>query len=379
MERTALQQKRTQVPCMLRNYTMQAVQNDPSLLAEDSSEYSDKRYVDTISKLYMTIVTGMKIPVAKVRRFSIKKLELALSKLEKEQKSEYKELCKYWGVVPEEHRTKKRTNGIVPFKHLNRLTRWGYFDMFFPSMNELVHNMAKKMSTDKDMSENEMAKYASIFALFIQGQCLMPYDLERYSIIFHKLEEAREEVDKYDLKETIFASSMQEEKISVWSAGMLYYMYENYMKDFPDGAISVERIEYFMDLIEYKYKLIIKEFMNMLSAEEKLDFRCMHLSPINTNADVRRLKEEIFPLGMWDSGYMLFMEQVSEEYSRVYRKAYKCFERHGYVLGEGVVPYKNPYQCRHPQSRKTYTMNGFLYADSPAVRISDENELWMMK
>lgn len=363
------------------------LESNPTLLAEDAESYTDKTYVQRVSELFWAITKTTEIPVLQIKKFYLSNMEKAFSKLAKEQRDEYKELCKFWGIVPEEHRAKAPTKGVRPYRHLNRLTHWGYFDLYFPNLNDFVELVVQKTYTNSTtMSKLDMAKYAQIFALIINGHCLMPYDLDKFNETHAKLQAQGKTFDPFDLKETVLATIISGEKNACWNAGMLYHFYTNYMKQLPDGAINLDAVIYFMELIDYNHKLLIKEFMDMLSEEmhdgcsEKTEFKSLHLSPIMANVDIRALKEELFPLGVWDTNITLFMTNIPEKERRAYRYAYNRFEKNKFAFGEGVETVKTPFDCRHPLSRKQYTMYGYRYAWSPlAVRVSDPNELWMMR
>lgn len=358
------------------------VQNDPTILVEDAASYKDAKYVLSVAELYLAIAKTTEIPLEKIKKVRINNMELAFEKLAKEQRNEYKELCKFWGIVPEEHRSKKPTNGILPHSHLNRLTRWGYFDLFFPNMEDVIDMVVRKTYTSSSMSKTEMAKYAQIFALFIDGHSLMPYDISKCFQVKQSFEKKGEKVSDFDLKESVLAAIMSGEKKGCWNASMLYHFYAHTLMQFPDGALDIDAVVYFMDLIDYEDKLLIEEFVGLLSksVDGQADFKRLHLSPIINNLDIRALKERIFPYGIWDSDTLLFMTAIPEKQKRAYRYAYKCFEKNEYVFGKNVQPLKTPYDCRHACSRKLFKMYGYKYASSPlSVRISDPNELWMMR
>lgn len=363
------------------NYSLR-LQNDPTLLVEDASDYKDAKYVSSLAALYLAIAKTTELPLEKIKKVRIHNMEIALEKMAKEQKEEYKELCKFWGVVPQEHRSKKPTSGITPHRHLNRLTRWGYFDLFFPNLDDVVELVIQKTYTSKPMSKMEMAKYAHIFVTFIVGHSLMPYDVVQFKLLKQKLEGNGEKVNECNLKETLLAAVMSTETRGCWNASMLYHMYTHFLMDLPDGFINLDAVMYFMELIDFSDKLLIKEFVDMLSADsgETSDFKALHLSPLSSNIDVRDLKERIFPFGVWDSDTCLFTTAIPEKQCRAYRYAYNRFEKNGYVFGQNVESIKTPYECRHAHSKRLFTMHCYQYAKSPlSVRVSDENELWMMR
>lgn len=363
------------------------LENDPTLLAEDADVYKDKAYVNRVSQIFWSIVKTSGIPIMQIKKFHIRNMEKAFSKMANEQPDVYKDLCKFWGIVPEEHKAKKATSGIQPHRHLNLLNRWGYFDLFFSSLDYVVDLVVQKTYTSSNtMSKLEMAKYAHIFMLFIAGQCLMPYDLPKFEETCEKLKEQGIKFDAFDLREKVFSTIISGEKNIGWNAGWLYYCYNAYLKPLPNGAINLDTIVYFMELIEYDHKLLLKEFADMLSGDkkdtssEKYDFKVRKLQPVMVNSDIRALKEKLFPLGPWESQTSLFLTSNSPKQRQAYRYAYNRFQKNGFKFGEGVETIKCPLECIHALSREKYTMYGYRYAWSPlAIRVSDPNELWMMR
>ena len=356
------------------------LENNPTLLAEDADNYTDKIYVNRVCQLFWSIVKVSNIPV-------IGNMEKVFAKMATEQRDVYKELCKFWGIIPEEHKAKKPTSGIKPHSHLNLLNRWGYFDLYFSNLDYVVDLVAAKTYTSSHtMTKLEMAKYAHIFALFINGQCLMPYDLPKFEEFCAKLKEAGTKFDAFELRKKFFASIINSEQNIGWNAGWLYYCYNAYLRQLPDGAINLDAIAYFMELIEYDHKLMLKEFTDMLSGDkgdsssEKSDFKARHLKPIMVNVDIRALKEKLFPSGPWDTQNALFMTNIDAKQRQAYRYAYNRFQKNNFAFGENVETVKTPLECHHALSRAKYTMYGYRYAWSPlAVRVSDPNELWMMR
>lgn len=371
------------------NYTEQ-VRSNPSILAEDAANYQDKNYTNRVSMIFLAVAGITEIPFMSLKKFRISNMEKAFSKLSKEHRDEYKELCKYWGICPKEHRSKNHVQHVQVvsiLNHIKRLTRWGYFDLFFPNLDEIIDLVNKKaQTTSTTMTPIEKAKYVQIFALFFTGHSFMPYDLSECLKYKQEFEKKGEKVDPFNLKESVLAALIKREKDESWNAGKLYHFYSRYMKDLPDGAINIDAIVYFMDLIDYEHKLLIKEFMNMLSTDmidgesEATDFKTRYLVPISCNADIRALKEQMFPFGIWGSNLTLFMTNISEKERIAYRYAYNRFQKNGFDFGKNVESVKKPYSCRHPYSRTQYMMYGYQYAWSPiSVRISDPNELWMMR
>lgn len=207
------------------------LEQDATILCKDAENYRDKAYVQALSKLYLVIAKATNVPAKDLKKFSIAELEVALAKLAKEQRQEYKELCKFWGVVPEEHRSKKTTKGIMPKEHLTRLTDWGYIELFFANMEDIIKMVARKTYSSHAMSDLEKAKYAQIFVMFIVGHSLMYYDFENFNRVQEtiKARDNTAEINEHVLEETVLTTTMEEEKKVRRNGSLLYEMYNHYL------------------------------------------------------------------------------------------------------------------------------------------------------
>lgn len=374
------------VPQSKRILTMaERLEQDPTILCLDAGNYSDKAYVKAISKLYLVIAKSTNMPVEKLKLFKISEFEVALAKLAKEHRQEYKELCKFWGVVPEEHRSKKSTKGTIPKEHLTRLTDWGYIELFFSNMNSIIDMVARKTYSSHKMSDLEKAKYAQIFVMFIVGHSLMYYDFENFQRVEETLKARGGTANQKDLEQAVLNMTMEEEKKVRRNGSLLYEMYNHYLAGLEDGAINIDAIVFFLDMVDYDYKLQIKEFMDMLTVysdeySEKSDFRGRNLSPIKSNFDVRLLKEKLFPCGLWNSDLSLFMTNIPEEKRKSFYYAYTRFKRNHFMFGQNVDSLETPECYIHPASKAPFEVHGYVYSRSPIeIRVSDQNELWLMK
>lgn len=361
------------------------LERDPTILCKDAGNYGDKAYVAALSRLYFIIAKSTNVPAEQLKPFKIADIEVALTKLADEQKSEYKELCKFWGVVPEEHRSKKATKGTNPTAHITRLTDWGYIELFFANMESIIEMVARKTYSSREMSDMEKAKYAQIFILIIVGHSLMYYDFKNFERTKAEVQRRNGTVDERVLEETVLSNTMKEEKKSRQNGGLLYEMYNHYMAGLKDGAINIDAIVFFLDMVDYDYKLQIREFMNMLTKysedyDEKSDFRSRHLTPIMTNFDIRLLKEKLFPCGLWGSDLDLFLTTISKEKRKCYGYAYNRFKRYGYTFGKKVDKLEEPERYTHPASKTAFERHGYVYSRDPMlIQVSDENELWLMR
>ena len=363
------------------------LEQDATILCNDAENYRDKAYVNAISKLYLVIAKATNVPAEKLKPFKISDVEVALAKLAKEHRQEYKELCKFWGVVPEEHRSKKTTTGVLPKEHLVRLTDWGYIELFFANMEEIIQLVAQKTYSSHPMSDMEKAKYAQIFIMFIVGHSMMYYDFENFQRVHETLEarEDKKEINESVLEEAVLTKTMEEEKKVRRNGSLLFEMYNHYMAGLKDGAINIDAIIYFLDMVEYDYKLQIREFMDMLTVysedyNEKSDFKSRHLSPIKNNFDIRLLKEKLFPCGLWFSDLDLFMTDIPDNKRKCYGYAYNRFKRYGYAFGAKVDKQEKPECFTHPASQTIFERHGYVYSRDPIeIQISDENELWLMR
>lgn len=152
-----------------------------------------------------------------------------------------------------------------------------------------------------------------------------------------------------------------------------------------DGAINIDAIVYFFEMVDYDYKLQVREFMDMLTVysedySEKSDFKNRHLSPIRNNFDIRLLKEKLFPCGLWESDLNLFLTTIPEDKRKCYGYAFKRFERYNHVFGLRVDRQKDPEMYIHPASKTPFIRYGYVYSRNPMeIQVSDENELWLMR
>lgn len=360
------------------------VQN-PALLCADAGDYNDKAYVTALSKLYLKIAKSSNVPAESLVKFKLSDLEGAIAKLAKEHRQEYKELCKYWGVVPEEHRSKKSTKGISPDTHITRLCNWGYIELFFANMDSIIKIVARKTYSSHEMSDLEKAKYAQIFVMFIVGNSLMYYDFRNFERVEAQLKERGGTVDEEKLERQVLITTMENEKDIRQNGSLLYEMYKLYLANLKDGAINIDAIIFFLDMIDYDHKLQIREFMDMLKVysedyNEKVDFKSRNLAPLSNNFDIRLLKEKLFPCGLWESNLTLFMTDIPEQQRKSFNYAFTRFRKNHYVLGENVDGFETPKGYIHPASKTPFEIHGYLYSRSPIeIRVSDQNELWLMR
>ncbi len=374
------------IPQVKRPLTMaERLAKDPALLCADAENYRDKAYVTALSKLYLQIAADSKVPAEKLEKFKIADFEVALAKLAKEYRSEYKELCKYWGVVPEEHRSKPSTKCTIPATHLTRLCNWEYIELFFTNMDSIIKTVARKTYSSHPMSDLEKAKYAQIFVMFIIGHSMMYYDLLNFQRVEAQLKAQGGIVDESKLERAVLVQVMKNEKGIRQNGSLLHEMYTYFLSNLPDGAINIDAIIFFLDMVDYDYKLQIKEFMDMLTVysddyNEKTDFRSRNLTPIITNFDVRLLKEKLFPCGLWDSELNLFMTDIPDEKRKSFYYAFERFKKNGYAFGKNVEGLATPESYRHPASKTPFERHCYVYSRTPSeIRVSDQNELWLMR
>ena len=213
----------------------------------------------------------------------------------------------------------------------------------------------------------------------------MPYDLNKY---YKSLLSATQNGVKLKHSETLellknaLADIPSVEPITIFEAVMLQNAYGVLLQNLPDNSVNIDMLKAFInDIIEYEDSLRIKEFVGMLTAEETEEFRLRSLIPIQYNTDVRAIKERIFPQGGWFTDFKLFLKaQNDESFNKAVKAAWNKFEKNSYKFGAGVEPLKVPLTLTHAGSKTNYTYYGYLYCRTPKrIRISDPNELWMMR
>lgn len=376
----------------LRVYTEEElavlIQRDPSFMAIDAKHYKDSRYVRSMCEIYSLIAQNTMEPLTAIRHFNIADLEKALIKLSQEYPDGYRNLCQIFGIAPSKHISKPRQLPMTAeHRELLHLCSWGYIETFLPNILLTVEKVANKMySTNTAMTSLDKAKYAHLFYLFIYSFDIMPYDLGRYyELIAEATIKQGKEIKSASEKLSIMYRAMREmhkkEAHSVFEAVMLNNAYEVFFKRMPDYSISIDMIDCFLEeILEAPERLKIKEFCGLLTAEEKEEFRTLNLEPLNLNPEIRALKEIIFPLGGWETDIMLFRCNPDTKFISAMKAAWKKFEQNDYEFGKGVEPRKKPPIYTQIMSGRTYSNMGYLYSKSPKrIRISDPNELWMMR
>ena len=374
---------------ILRTYSEQElkmlIQHDPSFMATDASHYKDRTYVRNMCELYCIIADNTTEPLTRIRHFKIEDLEKAILKLEQEHPKLYRHLCETYGVNPKEHRSRKRHADDGKHDDILQLSSWGYVETFLPNILTTAEKIAKKMySTSPEMSIIEKAKYAHIFFLFLHTFNVMPYDLNKYYAALLSAQQkdvTLKSKERLDLLQQALSDVPKVEQVTIFEAVMLQNAYNTLFSRLPDASVNIDMIQIFIDyLLDDTERLRIKEFVGLLSPEEKSRFDYLRLTPIQYNKDVRAIKEIIFPNGGWFTDFKLFMTtEVDEKLNQAMSAAWRKFEKNSYKLGECVEPLKELITFKNAGNQKEYTYYGYLYAKSPKrIRISDPNELWMM-
>ena len=374
---------------ILKQYTEQElkllIQHDPSFMATDASHYKDKTYVRNMCEIYCIVADNTTEPLTKIQHFKIEDLEKATLKLEQEHTKLYRHLCETYGVNPKEHRSRKRHADDRKHDDILQLCSWGYVETFLPNILSTAEKISKKMySTSPEMSIIEKAKYAHIFFLFLYTFNAMPYDLNKYYAALLSAQQKGEKMkskDQFALLQQALSDVPDIEPVTIFEAVMLQNAYNTLFSRLPDNSVNIDMIQAFIDyILDDTESLRIKEFVGLLTPDEKSRFDYLRLTPIRYNKDVRAIKEIIFPNGGWFTDFKLFMTtEADEKLNQSMLAAWRKFEKNSYKFGEGVEPLKGLISFKNAGNQKEYTYYGYLYAKSPKrIRISDPNELWMM-
>ena len=374
--------------CVLKNYSEREFATllhiDPSFMATDRQNYKDQDYVRSMCNIYTAISQNTMEPINKMQRFKLADLEQAFIKLSREHPQSYKQICNVYGIDPKNKRSKKRS-GYNARIHLLHLCSWGYVELFQPNVLATIDKVAKKMYSSTEMSNLEKSKYAHLFFLFIYGGNSMPYDLGRFIQLTAKHQLCSKEPLTKKVREALFEQATSEmiveEQGSLYEAIMLDNAYNILFQEFDDESVNIDMIKHFLnEILAEPERLRIKEFLDLLTEDEKKAFSSKGLSPIDYNVDIRKFNEAVFPVGDWHTDIRLFLCNNEAKFNRSVKAACNKFARNHFEFGANVKPYKKPPVFRHGLSGEAFSCIGYLYASSPlTIRISDVNELHMMR
>lgn len=362
------------------------MKKDPSFMAMDANNYKDRAYVRSMCEIYCLIAQNTMEAPSKIQHFKISDLETALLKLASEHPSAYKNICQSYGLDLKKKQAKAKHSKPKPgHAELVPICNWGYVDLFLPNIHETIEKIARKMHSRVPMSDIEKAKYAHAFFLFLYTFDLMPYDLIRFQQL--QLKESRQNkkltpADNISLLYKVMCEMYEQEKTSIFSAIVLNSAYQTFFSRMPDSSISIDMIRLYIDgMLNTLDSLRIKEFFGLLTPSEAQDFKTLSIKTIKRNDEIRAMKERLFPFGGWSTDIRLFLTGNDEKFNQAIKAAWNKFERNSYQFGQNVEGYKKAPVLAHVTSEKsTYTARGYLYAKSPLrIRISDEDELWMMR
>lgn len=353
-------------------------QSDPSFWAIDDNNYSDKEYVRNMAELYVDIVQNSTESLLTIQHFYIFNLEMALEKLSAENNNAYRNICKVYGINPQKHKSQKRVK-TPSFVDIIYLCSWGYVELFYPNIQKTITQIARKMHSSKDLPNITKAKYAHAFFVFLYTFNLMPYDFNEY---LKELEHNKKlsTIQKIALFQENLKKSYLAEENHIYDAIMLHNVWEALFQSLPDEYISIDMMDYFLNtIIDETDRLLIKEFVQLLTPAEAKRFKELRLKPLMFNHDIRLVKETIFSHGTWDSDMKVFLNARDEKFEQSIYRACKKYYKNNFQFGQGVEPYKKPLTFQNIGTGMSYTYIGYQYANSPlSIRISDPNELHMM-
>ena len=375
--------------CALKQYSEEEfsglIQTNPSFLAMDANVFKDKQYVRNVALLYVRITFSTLEKITAIKKFWVKDLEQALLKLSKEHPSEYSVVCKEFDIDPKRQKSNMQVvnlSGITPGPIL-RLSSWGYAEMFSPHLLDVIPKLAAKFFSAQGMTELDKAKLAHLFFMFMASFHRMPYDQERFELLVSAEEAKKGEPITKSEKAQLYDELMQEilkiEQEATFEAIMLENAYTAFYQDYADDSFDADTIMYWLkNFVQKEQRYQMLEFVDMLTEAQKAEFYHLDLKAIAFNDDIRAIKEKIFPYGSWATNLQIFFVNPDEKYLKAMAQAYKKYWKSSFEFGKNVKPYQREHTETMYAPAQTVTLPGYLYANSPALRISDINELRMI-
>lgn len=356
------------------------IQTNPSFLANDAKLFRDQSYVKNMALLYSSITFQSLEKVTSIKKFFIGDLERALQKLSKNHPDEYDIICREFAIDPKKHKSNNNWVNISTITPgpIIRLSSWGYIQFFSPHIVDVIPKIARKFWSASEMSELQKAKIAHLFFVFIASFNRMPYDQERF-VAALQTKTCRSTAEKNSLYSAVVADVQKIEAKAIFEAIMLENAYNAFFKNYEDSSFDADAIMYFLtNIVDKKIQYQILEFADMLTVYQKEEFQNFGLIPINFNNQIRCIKEKLFSFGSWATDIEVFMRKPQDYNLKAMKIAYKKYADNGFIFGQGVEAYKkNIIETMYASENQAVRLPGYLYANKPAIRISDENELKM--
>lgn len=174
---------------------------------------------------------------------------------------------------------------------LNKLFRLDSLYLYDKKLMNLVEQLAKKIDKcNINISDIDAIKYLLAFLVFLQNGPKLPFENDSMSI------DTKINGDFIFDEYSIIKNSLDE------------------FQDLPDGSINLKLIQYMLDMLDIRDKIIIKKcFCIKISKEEIPEgFDVIDIEPIYTLTEIRNFKERVFSYGNWVvSDNLVFNDSVT--------------------------------------------------------------------
>ena len=264
-----------------------------------------KRTVDydrkALANLSQQIKSGRKplkggsIPNLKI---DLEGLENAIKSLPKKQREVAE---KFWGLIPgtmdySKQITTRKSRDIAyqnmlhtALDILKDLIHFEYLRLYDVNMKEIFEGLVSKIDKNgaENVSDEEAIKYLLIFLIFIACGPRLLVEEEDYQI--NLKEEQESYFDEYALLRTTWQETG---------------------KTLPNHSIKLKLLMETISMFDIKQVVAMKHFARLPAEAEFDDPKA---KPVQTFAEIRLLKEEMFPFGAWDVTTLLIYGAEKEE------------------------------------------------------------------
>lgn len=376
--------------CPLKQYSeneyVRLLKLNPIFLANDAKNYADQVYARNLCRIYVAVSSIAVVSDLEIKRFYIANLEKALFKFKREYPKDYADLCRDYSINPE----KKISTSPVLNLHIHnnsiiRFTHWGYSELFVPHTMDYVERIAEKTYSTANLSAVEKAKWAHLFFIFIAGFDHMQYETNLIETSIEEKEQSNggKKVTPQELKEIVsqaIDALMKIEPNNIMSAISLNYIYDIFFCELDNESINLDMVQHFVyTIVSEEYHLQMFNLVGLLSDKENDEFKKGKVQTLKTNADVRTLKEKVFPYGAWASGINCFLVKPDSKVLKAMIAADVKYVTEDFNFGQNVETYKSKHTVTLYSLGKKIQLPGYLYASTPIrLRISDPNEIRMI-
>lgn len=264
-----------------------------------------KRPVNYDRKALTNLSRQIKLGRRPLKEGNIPELKIDLEGLENTIKSlpkNQREVTeKFWGLIPgtmdhsKQLGTRKR-NDIAYQNMLNAtlgvmrdLIHFEYLRLYDANMKEIFDGLVSKVDKTgaEEVSDEDAIKYFLIFLIFIANGPRLLVEEEGYQI--NLKEEQESYFDEYAL---------------------LRATWKETAKHLPDHSIKLKLLMETISMFDLKQVVAMKHFARL---PVETEFDNPNAKPVQTFAEIRLLKEELFPYGAWDVTTLLIYGAAKEE------------------------------------------------------------------